>query len=337
MQVVDARRLTYRANATVFAATVEGGGCRRQSGASVRPCREWLHELTLRNGASTVAGHRRAHNASSLVDGVVVVHYSRAPCRKLRFQQRLKRVGLPYTEPWVHWAEHIDGMEALTASVVDKCVACGLLVRAERGGPPRLQSGELTVASCALNHMYAHHFALVAGWQRTLILEDDAWLPDGVVPRLWAQMARLPRDWIIHNFGCPYPRMDSPMRGGALICSRAYLLSRAGVVAFARNVGVVDRPADWMIHGLSAATEVATSTRTWHSGVPVRELSVRAGVKLPRTRPDDSGCGFEWSTTATRSGANRTRAQRDGGGGRARGRGGGGGGRGERRQALRWV
>ena len=276
--------LTYEANATAFASAAEQGHCVKDAASRLpahysTPCHRFMSALVARNGIT-----RTPRNHSSPIDGVVVVHYSRAVCRKQRFVQRLEALGLPSSGPRLHWAEHLDGPQALTLGIVRRCVACSLLIR---GRPVRFQSVELTQASCTLNHIYAYHVALAAGWRRALVLEDDAGLPDDFLSRLTTQLAALPRSWSVYNFGCPLRSTPSPLHGGSLVCSRGYVLSRSGIHAFVRHAGVADNGADWMVHKLSATTESRTATNTWHSGIPVRELSVQGGKKLPRLRADD--------------------------------------------------
>lgn len=290
--------LTYKENASAFAHAVEHGTCVQnvvRSATASASCREWIRKFAAMNGVRMTPKNAAHHmyNQSSPVDGVVVVHYSRAICHKQRFMKRLHELGLPDKWPFLQWAEHLDGMESINMRIVRKCVACSLLVRKGSDGFTRFRPGDLTQASATLNHIYAYYLALFAGWERTLILEDDAGLPDNFLAQLHTRLSRLPRGWSIYNFGCPYPHMNSPAHGGSLVCSRGYVLSRSGLVAFARRAGVVDRGADWMVHRLSATTETNTSIKTWHSGIWVQELSVRGGVKLPRTRPDDRGCNHK--------------------------------------------
>ena len=114
------------------------------------------------------------------------------------------------------------------------------------------------------------------------------------------RLALLPPGWLILNWGCS---MAGEPGTGSRACSRAYVLSRAGALAFARGAGVVDRAADWLIFDLSAQAEQqswseqearvarrglnasasAQNVVTHHGGLPpVVELSAARGHRLPR-------------------------------------------------------
>ena len=211
---------------------------------------------------------------AGLIDGVVLVHYSKATCNLERVLGNMRRAGLPSVEgAQLQIAEHLDG-EDLTLQLIQRCVSCPQLLNISG----RFAPIELTQASCTLNHIYAYHVAVRMQWSTTLILEDDADLPTQFLQQLTDAVRRMPTDWGIYNFGCGM----MPMKGGSLACSRGYLLSRSGRDHFARHAGHVVGGADWMIWGLSARLERANRTLTWQGGIAVRELSVKGSQRLRR-------------------------------------------------------
>ena len=208
------------------------------------------------------------------VDGVILVHYSRAPCRKEASLAMLRRAGLPWQAPQLQFAEYLDA-DDLTPSFLSRCVARALCTALE-----------LTQASCTANHIYAWHLAAHMNWRSTLIIEDDAALPALFGAPLGQRLVGLPPDWLILNFACSTQRPGT----GSRPCSRGYVLSREGVLAFKRSAGVVDRGADWLVYELSAKVEqdywtnaTVVNTFTHHGGLPhVLEQSLAQGARLPR-------------------------------------------------------
>ena len=223
------------------------------------------------------------------VDGVVLVHYSRAPCRKEAALAMLRYAGLPWQGPQLQVAEYLDA-DDLTPSFLSRCVARALCTELE-----------LTQASCTANHIYAWHIAAHMGWASTLFVEDDAVLPPLFGAPLGQRLAALPPDWLILNFACSTPRPGT----GSRPCSRGYVLSREGVLAFKRGAGIVDRGADWLVYELSAKVEqeywtnatVVENMFTHHGGLPrVLEQSVAQGHRLPRGTDLCSGAGHARSS-----------------------------------------
>ena len=282
------QNLTYAGNPVLFSKLVQDGHCVSDAHATLSVA---CHAILWRKASEQIEKNKKKRSKSpqksdffsqTAVDGVIVVHYRRAACRKRTFKRLLQERGLPTSSPRLHWAEHFDGDTALTLGIVNKCVACSLLIR-----PKRFSPVELTQASCTLNHLYAYHLAMLLGWNRAMILEDDAGLPSNFALLLQNGMRVMPKNWSIYNFGCPYPTRHAKLHGGSLACSRGYVLTRAAFSSFLQNAQTVGGGADWMVHRLSAKTEVKHEVRTWHSGIPVIERSVQNNTRLSRTRADD--------------------------------------------------
>lgn len=223
--------------------------------------------------SGTSLNHAVQHGSGeSAVDGVVLVHYSRAPCRRSAALAGLRAHGLPWEPPRLHVAEHLDA-DDLTEGFLQRCVTRSLCTDVE-----------LSQASCTANHIYAWHVAARMGWRTTLFIEDDALLPGRFHAELRRRLFELAPGWLILNFAC----FATPPGTGSRQCSRGYVLSRAGVLAFKRSAGVIDKGADWLVYEVSAKAERDNQddnvTVTHHGGMPpVVELSEDAARgRLPR-------------------------------------------------------
>ena len=169
------------------------------------------HAATVRSGSNVTVTSNEEAGIRQVVDGVILVHYSRAPCRKEAALVNLRHAGLPWQPgPSLHIAEHLDA-DDLTDQFMERCIA-------------RLFCTEMEIsqASCTANHVYAWHLALSLDWATTLILEDDAHLPAHFSEHLGRRLHGLPAGWWILNFGCA----TTPAATGSRACSRAYVLSR---------------------------------------------------------------------------------------------------------------
>ena len=157
---------------------------------------------------------------------MVLIHYSRAPCRKRHMLAMLRRLGLPWQPPRLQLAENLDA-DDLTPSFLTRCVTRQLCAPIER-----------TQVSCTANHMYAWHLAARTGWETTLFIEDDAELPDRFLPQLRQRLSTLSPGWMILNFGCPEAAISAPARDLAHVatCSLglACLRSETGPASLTR-------------------------------------------------------------------------------------------------------
>ena len=243
------------------------GADRLPRGTDPRQCSDLMARLLHIDGPH-LSNHSGGHDA---VDGVVLVHYSRAPCRKRDMLAQLRQAGLPWHPPRLQLAEHLDA-DAFTPQLVSRCVA-----------RPLCTDVELSQASCTANHVYSWHLAVAMGWQRTLVLEDDVGLPAHFHAQLRHRLASLPPGWLILNFACS----GSEHGTGSVPCSRGYVLSAAGARVFRRHAGIVDHGADWLIFELSAKVEQLAAedaaVPTHRGGIaPIVERSRLHGQQLPR-------------------------------------------------------
>ena len=260
-----------------------------ERGDDPRGCRE--HFASLVEQSPLPSNDTMPRRANDVIDGVILVHYSRAPCR-LRFQlAMLRRAGLPWQPPRLQLASQHD-VEDFAPGFVRRCVSRRFCT-----------DEELSQASCTANHVHAWHLALRLGWEATLVLEDDATLPEHARAMLQRRVEALPPGWTILNFACagmervrgcregegegerrgrarvsslrPWPRpwptahrtaqhtgasdwlAPSVCRHGtgSRACSRGYVLSRAGAASFVRHAGVIDHGADWLASALRQKRE----------------------------------------------------------------------------------
>ena len=270
------------------------------SGEEATRCVDYMSSLARMHNYFPGGGASRApRNRSMPVDGVVLIHYSRAPCRLKRMLAMMRRVGLPSRRgAQLQIAEHLD-REDLSIGLMRRCVSCRLLMPYGRLDPVQFFD-LMTMASGTANHIYGYHLAAHMGWETTLVLEDDAVLSDDFLRTLRQRMASLPPGWTIYNFGCnPSSSVRfAPRRfmSGSFVCARGYVLSRAGLDFFVRRASIAKRGADWMVWGVSALTERKEQPHTtWQGGIWVDEGSLsqsnRAkklarGTDLCEDRPD---------------------------------------------------
>ena len=159
-----------------------------ERGDDPRGCRE--HFASLVERSPLPSNDTTPRRADDVIDGVILVHYSRAPCR-LRFQlAMLRRAGLPWQPPRLQLASQHD-VEDFAPGFVRRCVSRRFCT-----------DEELSQASCTANHVHAWHLALRLGWEATLVLEDDATLPRDARAMLQRRVEALPPGWTILNFAC---------------------------------------------------------------------------------------------------------------------------------------
>ena len=95
-------------------------------GADPRHCGELI--------ARIVEEHPQLRTSSAALKvphGVVLIHYSRAPCRKRHMLAMLRRLGLPWQPPRLQLAENLDA-DDLTPSFLTRCVTRQLCAPIER-------------------------------------------------------------------------------------------------------------------------------------------------------------------------------------------------------------
>lgn len=249
------------------------------------------HLANLAAAHNTIPSSARAPRrvADLPVGGVILVHYSRNPCRLKSVLAMFRRLGLPWrVGAQLQIAQNLD-REDVDIGLMRRCVSCKILMPYGRLESAANTFDLLSQVSCTVNHMYAYHLAQRMGWGSTLILEDDARLPDEFVSQLRKRLSMLPaprppQQWTIYNFACSPPNLPiaNPFKPGSQPCSRGYVLSRAGVAHFARTASVVRTPADWTVWGVSARSESTNYSATWQGGIKVYEGSLvrKAGKAL---------------------------------------------------------
>lgn len=207
---------------------------------------------------------------------VIVVHYTRAPCRRRFVSEMLGRLSLNAS---VAWTSGYDA-EDLTLGLLRRCVVDRPFCSG-KGSLSVRQTAELKTASVTINHMLAFRMAAASGAPVTIVLEDDAELPPDFLQRFRRDMAQLPRGWHLFQFGCPDIRSSRPMRQGAQ-CVRGYALSHAGAELLSRAAGLGTAVSDVLVRHLLEQLTDKLKINSWGHYLSVRELSMYRGRKLPR-------------------------------------------------------
>ena len=236
-------------------------------------CHDYLDAECRRSGLCQAAIEAAAQPSNFFV---IVVHYTRAPCRRQFVSEMLARLKLNTS---VAWTSGYDA-EDLTLGMLRKCVVDRPFCNG-KGSLSVRQTAELKTASVTINHMLAFRMAAASGAPVTIVLEDDAELPDDFLERFQKDVMQLPRGWHLFQFGCPEIRSRGLMRQGAQ-CVRGYALSHAGAELFSRAAGLGTAVSDVLVrHVLEQLTD-ELKIESWGHYLSVRELSMYRGRKLPR-------------------------------------------------------
>lgn len=182
----------------------------------------------------------------------IVIHYSRAKCRKERMIRVLRNATFIETND----AARID------VNTLNNCTS------------PRLCENlpTMTQTSCTMKHMIAWNVASQSRFEYSVIVEDDMIFGGQFFNALHRKIKSLP-DWEIFNVGCS---RNKEISRGPVFCSRAYAVTRKGARKLIRNTPKIVETCDGTI------LKSSSSLKSYHANLPIVHGSQTSKGSLPR-------------------------------------------------------